>query len=306
MFPYVRLHTVGFFSFGIFKNPSWAIQLCWISLRSAKIYLVMDAIKDSAKKFKKNNKTWVGLAQNLHAPIFDLFSIDKQLVAYVKNDVNLWSLRWIATFFDGENMLNVDVANEVCASLENSPPQRNDAGEHDLETWWSKRLNETYEQTWMSGVCLPAGGPQKNWDAFLLASFLQIFRGQIFWNKFWHWLFGHPPESSNSSDVDATTLFLMTPFVRVARCAKRSCPFNRKGVSLGRMGWKKFGPDGQLTYTQNCVDFRYFLDVVDLWNSPKCGSWLSCSFNSAWCKSRTSLDRRIVAKKIVKDSFAKK
>ena len=61
MFPYVRLHTVGFFSFGIFKNPSWAIQLCWISLRSSKIYLVMDAIKDSAKQIQEKQQDMGGI-----------------------------------------------------------------------------------------------------------------------------------------------------------------------------------------------------------------------------------------------------
>lgn len=108
---------------------------------------------------------------------------------------------------------------------------------------------------------LPAGGPQKNWDAFLLASFLQIFRGQIFLNNFWHWSFGHPPESSNSSDVDATTFFLMTPFVRVARCAKRSCPFNRKGVSLGRMEGKKVWGWWSVEIHTELRWFPVFLDV---------------------------------------------
>ena len=58
---FVVKYKVFFFSFGIFKSPSWAIQLCWISLRSSKIYLVMDAIKDSAKTVKKKRQDMGGI-----------------------------------------------------------------------------------------------------------------------------------------------------------------------------------------------------------------------------------------------------
>ncbi len=120
--------------------------------------------------------------------------------------------------------------------------------------WWSKRLKATYEQTWMSGVFLPASGPQKNWGAFLIASFLHIFCVQIFLNKFWPWLFGRVPGK---------------PAVRVARCAKPYCPFNRKGVSLGRMGGRHTHRANGLTWhTHKSVlssgIFMYMLDVCDM------------------------------------------
>ena len=122
---------------------------------------------------------------------------------------------------------------------------------------------------------LPAGGPQKNWDAFLLASFLQFFRGQIFLNKFWPWLFGHLPESSNSAKSTPQHFFLWHPLSgwHVARSAPVLSI--ARAWALGEWVGRHFGPDGQLTYTQNCVDFRYFLDVCDLWNSPNVvASWV--------------------------------
>ena len=221
MFPYVRLHFCsqvqgGFFSFGIFKSPSWAIQLCWISLRSSKIYLVMDAIKDSAKTVKKKRQDVGGIGtklcthQCLHFIwtgyiILGLFSIDSLSVAFSKNDVNLWSLRCMShIFLAGENMLNVDVANEECASLENSPPQRKRRGVRTwswnvvsgrfffflspsrrlngvtcqtLILWWSKRLKETYEQTWMSAEFFTSGWTPEELGCFFASFFSPNFSG---------------------------------------------------------------------------------------------------------------------------------
>lgn len=167
-----------------------------------------------------------------------LYSIDKQLAAFFKKRIEPLTIEVNSHKYAVRTCyINVDVANEefipgkfttptqrhgwtwfwnvdaffleTWAYFFLSTPRRlNEVTCQTLILWWSKRLKETSEQTWMSGVFSSGKHPQKNWDAFC-----------------WPWLFGHPAESSN---------------VRVARCGKRYCPFNRKGVRLGRMGWKTF------------------------------------------------------------------